>query len=172
MNSAFLSKFIQIVYCIFENYLYYFSFISDENSVEEEMFCSGESVIKPGYKKFSYKNIYDKHTEKLSPTRKRRLSKAKSTPVKVKKQKEEVEIIEITSSPISVSSAEEINTAVMNYFVQSENCHLVRINLHLLLLIVHYHPCHLHQTKLTQKQKIAQKLDFTKKNIYFLFSVT
>ena len=109
MNSAFLSKFIQIVYCIFENYLYYFSFISDENSVEEEMFCSG--FVKPGYKKFSYKNIYDKHTEKLSPTRKWRLSKAKSTPVKVKQQKEEVEIIEITSSPITVSSAEDINTA-------------------------------------------------------------
>lgn len=45
------------------------------------------------------------------------LSKAKSTPVKVKKKKkEEVEIIEITSSPISVSSAEEINTPMMNYF--------------------------------------------------------
>lgn len=71
MNSAFLTTFIQIVYCIFENYLYYYSFISDENSAEEEMFCSGESVIKPGYKKFSYKNIYDKDTEKLSPTRKR-----------------------------------------------------------------------------------------------------
>ena len=44
----------------------------------------------------------------MSPTRKWRLSKAKSTPVKVKKQKEE---IEITSSPITVSSAEDINTA-------------------------------------------------------------
>ena len=47
----------------------------------------------------------------MSPTRKWRLSKAKSTPVKVKQQKEEVEIIEITSSPITVSSAEDINTA-------------------------------------------------------------
>ncbi|CAC5383197.1 unnamed protein product [Mytilus coruscus] len=84
------------------------STIANDSFTDADVFCCGESVIKPEYKKFTYRNIVDKPATTVTP-RKRRSPKSKSSPIKVKRPKGEFEVIEITSSPISISSDVEYN---------------------------------------------------------------
>lgn len=70
---------------------------------DADIFCCGESVIKPTYKKFTYRNIEDKPATTVTP-RKRRSPKSQSSPIKVKKPNADFEVIEISSSPISIPS--------------------------------------------------------------------